>query len=116
MRRGRHRAAKLAAVMTVVWMLAVPAGVRADDIDRAGEDAGLGMATVLANVFYVPVKVGYAAVGGITGGLAWALTGGNRAVAERIWVPAVGGDYVLTRDMVSGGEAIQFTGDADPDM
>jgi len=106
----------LVAVVSAVLLLAATNGARADDIERAGEDAGLGLATVLANVFYVPVKVGYAAIGGVTGGVAWALTGGNRSVAERIWVPAVGGDYVLTRDMVSGGEAIQFTGDTDPDM
>ncbi|MFQ5352937.1 MAG: hypothetical protein ACE5D3_07675 [Candidatus Binatia bacterium] len=104
------------AAVTLAVLIGVPSSVRADDVERASEDAGLGLATVLANVFYVPVKVGYAAVGGLTGGLAWALTGGSRSVAERIWVPAVGGDYVLSSEMVSGSEAIEFSGTADPDM
>ena len=108
---GRMRAAALFVAMTV---MAPP--VSADDVDRAKGDAGLGMATVLANAFYMPVKIGYAAVGGVTGGLGYLLTGGNRQVAERVWVPALGGDYVLSRDMVAGEDKIKFSGDRDPDL
>ena len=104
------------AALAAVVLLSLPASALADDVGRAKNDAGLGLATVLANVFYVPVKVGYAAVGGVTGGLAWALTGGNGQVAERIWVPSVGGDYVLTSEMVSGEQGIQFSGNTDPDL
>jgi hypothetical protein len=96
-------------------LLTAPAAF-ADDTDRARNDAGLGMATVLANVFYMPVKIGYAAVGGVTGGLGYLLTGGNREVAEKVWVPALGGDYVLSRDMVAGEDEIDFSGERDPDL
>ena len=88
----------------------------ADDVERARSDAGLGLATLVANVFYVPVKVTYAAVGSVTGGLAYALTGGNSQAAERIWVPSIGGDYVLNRDQVSGDQRISFIGETDPDL
>jgi len=89
---------------------------RADDVERAADDAGLGMATVFANVFYMPVKLGYAAVGGVTGGLGYVVTGGNKDVAQRVWVHSLGGDYVLSREMVAGDEAIEFGGKTDPDM
>ncbi|TFH25256.1 MAG: hypothetical protein E4H03_01290 [Myxococcales bacterium] len=88
----------------------------ADDVERATDDAGLGMATVFANVFYMPVKLGYAAVGGLTGGLGYVVTGGNKDVAQRVWVHSLGGDYVLSREMVAGDEPIEFGGQADPDM
>jgi len=45
---------------------------------RAGylEDAGWGTLTVLTNVVYMPAKITYAVLGGLTGGFAFALTGG----------------------------------------
>lgn len=107
--------ASVACWMLTGILLTAPAAF-ADDTDRARNDAGLGMATVLANVFYMPVKIGYAAVGGVTGGLGYLLTGGNREVAEKVWVPALGGDYVLSRDMVAGEDEIDFSGERDPDL
>jgi len=109
--------ARLFAVMLMLLVAASAAGqAHADDVQRAKGDAGLGVATVLANVFYMPVKLGYAVVGGVTGGLGYAVTGGNKQVAQRIWVSSMGGDYVLSRDMVSGRQKIHFSGSADPDM
>ena len=103
------------AVTGLVVLLMVPSAAFADDARRAKDDAGLGVATILANVFYMPVKVGYAAVGGITGGLGYLLTGGNEKVAKRVWVSSLGGDYVLSPDMVAGEEKIRFSGGSDPD-
>ena len=92
----------------VICMLAVPAfsGIaRADYL----EDAGMGTAAVAANVVYVPVKLGYALLGGVTGGVAYVLTGANYNVAERVWVPSMGGNYVLSTDHIRGTERIQFS-------
>ncbi len=114
-KRNNSVAAILATLVFSVAMLATSV-VHADDVQRAKSDAGLGLATVVANVFYIPVKVAYAAVGGITGGLAYAVTAGNKSVAERVWVSSVGGDYVLTGDMVAGQQKIQFSGSTDPDL
>lgn len=110
----RIYAAGAALVFSATMLFAVPAS--ADDVKRAKADAGLGLATVVANIFYIPVKVAYAAVGGITGGLAYAVTAGNKSVAERVWVSSVGGDYVLTGDMVAGDQKINFNGVTDPDL
>jgi hypothetical protein len=110
----RIGAAAAALVFAATMLAASPAA--ADDVKRAKSDAGLGLATVVANVFYIPVKVAYAAVGGVTGGLAYAVTAGNKQVAERVWVSSVGGDYVLTGDMVAGEQKINFNGITDPDL
>jgi len=117
MMRNRNKkviAAAAALVVSATVWAAAPAS--ADDVGRAKSDAGLGLATVVANIFYIPVKVAYAAVGGVTGGLAYAVTAGNKHVAERVWVSSVGGDYVLTGDMVAGEQKIHFSGTTDPDL
>ena len=97
----------------VASVLTVPAlaGIaRADYL----EDAGIGTATVVANVVYIPVKLGYALLGGMTGGVAYVLTGANYNVAERVWVPSMGGNYVLTTDQLRGAEPIQFSAPTRP--
>ncbi len=108
----------LAALVIMVFALAVamPATVQADDTRRAGKDAGVGVATVAANIVYVPAKLLYAGAGGITGLLAYGLTLGSKETATQIWVPSIGGDYVLTSDMVRGHQKFHFSGITDPDL
>jgi hypothetical protein len=72
--------------------------------------AGVGAATLLANVGYIPAKTVYAILGGITGGVGYALTGGNQRAANSIWRSSLGGDYVLTPNMLRGTEPIHFSG------
>jgi hypothetical protein len=74
------------------------------------EDAGWGALTVLTNVFYMPAKLAYSALGGLTGGLALALTGGDLRTAETVWVSAMGGTYVVTPRMLQGQDPIEFAG------
>ncbi len=73
-------------------------------------DAGWGVLTVGANLFYVPAKVLYAGAGAVTGGLAYALTVGDRDTAEKIWAPSLGGNYVVTPSMVRGDDPVHFSG------
>ena len=72
--------------------------------------AGVGAATLLANVGYIPAKTVYAILGGFTGGVGYALTGGNQRAANSIWRSSLGGDYVLTPNMLRGTEPIHFSG------
>ncbi|PYM36999.1 MAG: hypothetical protein DME17_08825 [Candidatus Rokuibacteriota bacterium] len=74
------------------------------------EDAGWGALTVLTNVAYMPAKLCYATLGGLTGGFAFALTGGDLQTAETVWVTSMGGTYVITPSMLQGQEPIVFTG------
>lgn len=101
----------VAAVMAVaLWLAPVVVRAESSQAGKAGSDFGIGVVTVLSNIGYMPVKVCYAVLGGVTGSLAYALTGGNRDVADGIWVPSMGGDYVLTTGMMSGDEEVRFSG------
>jgi hypothetical protein len=77
------------------------------------DDAGWGTLTILSNVLYMPAKLVYATLGGITGGLAFALTGGDTQTAETVWVTSMGGNYVVTPSMLRGEESIAFSGTPD---
>jgi hypothetical protein len=71
---------------------------------------GVGAGTVVGNALYMPAKLVYGILGGIAGGAGWALTGGNTQVSNTIWRSSLGGDYVLTPNMVAGKEPIHFSG------
>jgi hypothetical protein len=94
----------------LILALTAPALARADFL----EDAGMGTATVLANVLYVPAKLVYATLGGVTGGFAYVLTGANYNVAEKVWMPSLGGNYVLNSDQLRGDKPIYFSAPVTP--
>jgi len=71
---------------------------------------GAGAGAVVSNLVYVPAKLVYGILGGIAGGAGYALTGGNKQVADSIWRSSLGGDYVLTPDMMTGKKPIYFSG------
>jgi len=71
---------------------------------------GVGAGTVAGNVLYMPAKVVYGLLGGVAGGAGYALTGGNKQVADTIWRSSLGGDYILTPDMITGKDPVHFSG------
>jgi hypothetical protein len=71
---------------------------------------GIAAGAVVSNLVYVPAKLAYGILGGIAGGAGYALTGGNKQVADSIWRSSLGGDYVLTPDMMTGEKPIYFSG------
>ena len=74
------------------------------------QGVGYGVGTLAADVFYVPAKFLYATSGALVGGGAYVLTGGNTQTANTIWRSSLGGDYVVTPDMIAGKQAVHFTG------
>jgi hypothetical protein len=80
------------------------------DGDVNWKGVGIGAGTVAGNVLYVPAKLVYGILGGITGGASYLLTGGNTQAANTIWRSSLGGDYVLTPEMVAGQKPIHFSG------
>ena len=108
MRTGLFRSVVAAAA--IMMMSSSPAIARDSNTKEAGSDFGIGVVAVLANVVYMPVKVTYGVLGGITGGFAYVLSGADRQVADGVWVPSLGGDYVLTTEMMSGREPVHFHG------
>jgi hypothetical protein len=74
------------------------------------QGVGYGAGTVAANLLYIPAKVLYGVLGGITGGGAYLLTGGNTQTSDTIWRSTLGGDYVITPDMIKGKQPVHFSG------
>jgi hypothetical protein len=80
---------------------------------RAGSfssDAGIGVACVFVNLLYMPAKLVYATLGGITGGFAYLLTGLNSEVADKVWTPSLGGNYVVTPAHLRNEQTLYFSG------
>ncbi len=72
--------------------------------------AGYGAAALFGNLLYIPAKIVYAAGGGLVGGGSYLVTGGNKQVADTIWRSSLGGDYVLTPEMIQGKKPVYFSG------
>jgi hypothetical protein len=106
---------RFAAAAVAVSLVCAPAASFARDSNskEASSDFGIGVITALANIVYMPVKVTYGVMGGITGGFAYVLSGANREVAEGVWVPSLGGDYVLTTAHMTGRDQVHFNGVTD---
>jgi len=104
---------RLVVVGVLVALLSGMASAETKDTKESGSywgDAGYGTLAVVANVLYMPAKIVYAAVGTITGGLAYICTVGDTNTAQRIWSPSVGGSYVVTPAMLRGDEPVLFNG------
>jgi len=95
------------AIIVFALGLIIPYNVKAEG---TGSNLGYGVGSVLASCVYAPAKLVYAGVGGLTGGVGYMLTGGNKDVAQKIWTPSVRGTYVITPEMLKGKEQVQFVG------
>jgi hypothetical protein len=101
---------KSIAIGALLLFLCMTQPVRAQD--SYGSQFGWGMAAIGANLFYIPGKLIYAALGGITGGIGYLLSVGNLEAGQKIWSPTVGGTYILTPGMLRGDEPILFAGES----
>ena len=72
--------------------------------------AGYGAAALFGNLLYFPAKLVYALLGTIVGGGTYLVTAGNAQAASTVFRAALGGDYVLTPQMVAGQQPINFSG------
>ena len=78
------------------------------------QNLGYGFGSVVASMFYSPLKVTYAGLGLLTGGLGYLLSAGSTDVANDIIFPAVRGDYVITPNHLKGEERVVFVGTPAP--
>jgi hypothetical protein len=102
----------IAAALLSVAVAGAPAAARADEAPERNImlHYGLGVGAVLATLIYGPVKVVYATLGSITGGLAYLLTGGRLDVPREIIQPAIRGDYVVTPEHLTFNQPLLFVG------
>jgi len=102
----------MAIVLTVALLIALGGNTAlalADDSDRPS-GAGLQAASWLATVPYGAAKVVYAVSGGLVGGLAWVMTGGNTEIAKAIWSPTMTGHYTVQPQNLTGDRPLHFVG------
>jgi len=100
----------LAGLLVVALATAFPLRT-AQAAERYQDDFGWGMAAVGVNLFYTPAKLMYAGCGGIVGGVAYLLSGGEPKAAHRVWSVAAGGTYIVTPAMLRGEESLLFMGE-----
>ncbi len=102
-----------AALVALLAASARPACAEEEE-NRFATDFGYGIGAFFTNLIYMPTKFVYATLGGMTGGLAYLLTGFKYDLARQIWVPSTGGDYVVTPSMLKGEDPIYFSGETVP--
>jgi hypothetical protein len=108
MERKRWKVAVLGVGLLAV--LATGTGAAAAEERNSWEAAGLGVGAIFCNALYMPAKLLYATLGAMTGGLAYALTGGSHETADAIWVASLGGTYVITPSVLTGDAPLEFWG------
>ncbi len=97
------------AVIAVVLCLRLQVALADGDYPS---EAGYGVLAVATNLLYMPAKLVYATLGGLTGGLAYLLTVGDMDTAESIWSPSLGGTYVVSTRMLRGEDPVLFSGES----
>jgi ABC-type Fe3+-siderophore transport system permease subunit len=117
-RRSRSRRAagthSLAALMIAGCLVAglalAPLAASASSGSSIAKEAGLGAASGLATIVYMPVKLAYAIGGTIVGGLAYVFSGGDSEVAKVVLTPATAGDYVITPSILRAEQELEVFG------
>ena len=98
------------ALFAVVVLLAGPPAAAGEDDPSLVKDAGLGVASALASFVYSPLKLLYAASGLALGSGSFLWTWGDRNAAMSVVDTSVGGDYVITPEILRGSADLRFTG------
>jgi hypothetical protein len=97
-------------IVTLALLSTLAAAVPPAEAGNFGSDAGVGVACVFVNLLYMPAKLVYATLGGVTGGFAYLLTGLNYEVADKVWTPSLGGNYVVTPAHLRNEQTLYFSG------
>ncbi len=106
--RLRMRMRAVAMALIAVLCLA-PARARAETSSIGSTLVGLGAGA--CTLVYTPVKIVYVGSGLIVSGLVYLWSVGDVARAGRVALVAVGGDYVVTPDHLTGDRNLRFTGE-----
>jgi hypothetical protein len=105
-RAGRQFRSLLLVAALVISIQAGPA-LAAEEM---ASEAGIGAGAAFCSLIYGPVKIVYATLGVVFGGMAWGLSGGDSNVLEAVVTPAVRGDYVVTPAILRGERPLEFIG------
>ncbi len=94
--------------LVIVLLFIAPATAQAEGPDDTSS-GWVGAGIALANLVYIPFKLGAAAFGTTVSGLAFLATF-DREVASPIFWSTVGGDWVVTPNHIEGSEPFRISG------
>jgi hypothetical protein len=107
---SRRRAVTIVTGVALFIALGGNTAIALADDAESPSGAGLQAASWLATVPYGAAKVIYAVSGGLVGGLAWLMTGGNTEIAKAIWSPTMTGHYTVQPQNLTGDRPLHFVG------
>jgi len=101
--------------MLIVFAMVVGIGTpvvsfAAEEESSPSNEAALGVGSFFLSLVYSPVKMAYAILGGIVGGLTYGVTGGDLETAQAVWESSMYGTYIITPDHLKGNEPVRFVG------
>ena len=76
----------------------------------SGSEAIQGLGSYFLTLPYGGIKMAVAVLGAVAGGMGFIFTGGDKVTAEKIWSPALGGEYVVTPAHLRGEKDLHFFG------
>ena len=76
----------------------------------SGSEAIQGLGSYFLTLPYGGIKMAVAVLGALAGGMGFIFTGGDKVTAEKIWSPALGGEYVVTPAHRRGEKDLHFFG------
>jgi hypothetical protein len=97
-------------LLVVALVVSIQPGPAFAAEDNTASEAGIGAGAALCSLVYGPVKIAYATLGLVFGGMAWGLSGGDSDVLNAVVLPAVRGDYVVTPAILRGERPLEFIG------
>ncbi|MFP6655251.1 MAG: hypothetical protein VCB25_06465 [Myxococcota bacterium] len=101
-------------LMIIALVMAPSAALAEEKAIEVAKEGGLGAAAAVSSLVYAPAKLLYATGGLMVGAVAWLFTGGDGDVAETILTRSLRGTYVITPEILTGEEPLDFVGrDAD---
>lgn len=102
------------ALLVLIAVLVLSTGGFAQAAEGSGNvswgNVGYDAGSAICSLIYFPFKAAYAILGGVIGGGAYLATAGNSQVANQIWRPSIGGDYIITPGMLRGTQPLHFSG------
>jgi hypothetical protein len=97
-------------MFTIITLQSAPISKAWAEDESPAAELGIGAVSFVATIPYGCIKLAYAGLGAIIGGLTYLLTGANADAAGKIWDQTMRGTYVITPSHLSGEEPVRFFG------
>jgi len=98
--------------LLVTFVCQATVSVRSVSAAGSGSQAIQGLGSYFLTLPYGGIKMAVAVLGAVAGGMGFIFTGGDKVTADKIWGPAMGGEYVITPEHIRGEKDLHFFGQA----